>query len=348
VTWTVTDTSGNAATCQQRVIVVRTCGSLSVSALTNQVSCPGEPVTFQITANAIDPLSYVWRFNGQLIAGATTNVLLLPSIASSNAGTYSVVVSSPCVSVTNSATLTVLPPIDANPAGFTNSLPISIYDFATDPYPSVIAPQCVPGTVKKLTVTLTNFSHYFPGDVSLLLVAPNQVGVVLMAGVRGDDNPVFNVSLTFSDAAANFLPDFDPITNGIYKPTDNRGGSPLPVPAPQSGYASKLAAFNGADPNGPWKLYAYDDALGDGGSIGGWSLNFEWQRPLLLVNPRLTTNGVFQADVLAQSGVAYVVERSTNLTLWVPFLTNVFATNVNTFMDAQSPQFPRRFYRAMQ
>jgi len=83
-------------------------------------------------------------------------------------------------------------------------------------------------------------------------------------------------------------------------------------------------------------------------ALGGWTLNLEWRPPLLLLNPRTTTNGAFQADVLGQSGVTYVIERSTNLTSWVPFLTNVPVTNLDSFIDTNTHQFPRRFYRAIQ
>ena len=144
-----------------------------------------------------------------------------------------------------------------------------------------------------------------------------------------------------------FLPDGDPITNGTYKPTDYRPGDSLPSPAPSGPYSPVLSVFRGVDPNGPWKLYAFDDALGDGGGISAWSLNFDWAVAPVLVNPRWT-NGVFQADVLGSPGIPYVIERSTNFTAWLPLLTNVFTTNLNTFADPQSSQLPIRFYRAVQ
>ena len=40
-----------------------------------------------------------------------------------------------------------------------------------------------------------------------------------------------------------------------------------------------LSLFNGLDPNGTWKLYAYDDSFSWGGGelVDGWSLTFETQ-----------------------------------------------------------------------
>jgi hypothetical protein len=197
-------------------------------------------------------------------------------------------------------------------------------------------------------VTLNGFTHFFPGDVSVMVVAPDGTSVKLMADVRGDDNPVFNLVFTFSDDALDYLPDFDPLGNGVYKPSDYRPGSLLPPPAPQTSYSTNLSAFRGLDPNGNWLLYVYDDALGDGGSIASWILNVEWSPPLSLAHPRITATGAFQADVLGQSGTTYIIERSTNLSTWIPFLTNVFPANLDGFIDLEAKQFPRRYYRVVQ
>jgi len=59
-----------------------------------------------VTASGI-ALTYKWLRNGSIIAGRTTNSLTLTNVSAADAGIYSVVVGSPCGSVTNSATLTV-------------------------------------------------------------------------------------------------------------------------------------------------------------------------------------------------------------------------------------------------
>jgi subtilisin-like proprotein convertase family protein len=349
VTWTVHDTSGNTATCQQRVTVVGgACATnLNATALASQTVCPHSLVLFQTTVTTPDPATFQWRFNGQTLVGATSNSLWLANVSPTNSGTYRVEVRTPCRAVTNSATLTVRPLEDANPASYTNYSGITINDFSTTPYPSVIAPQCVPGRVRTVTVTLYNFSHSFPGDVSVLLVGPNQKGVKLLADVRGDNSPVSGVNLTFSDAATAYVPDPNPILSGTYLPTDFRPNDSLPAPAPTGPYSNSFSIFRGADPNGPWHLYAFDDALGDGGSIGAWGLNFSWAVIPVLVNPRMTNNA-FQADVLGTTGVTVVIERSTNLLTWLPITTNVLTASQITFTDPQAALFPTRFYRGVQ
>jgi hypothetical protein len=60
-----------------------------------------------------------------------------------------------------------------------------------------------------------------------------------------------------------------------------------------------------------------------------------------------TTNGQFQLTVVAQSGFAYEVQGSTNLTSWVSLSTNSSATGTFTFIDTSTPAPQRRFYRTL-
>jgi subtilisin-like proprotein convertase family protein len=97
----------------------------------------------------------------------------------------------------------------------------------------------------------------------------------------GDSFNISNVTLTFDDAAADFLPNVGQITSGTYKPT-NYGQLPdiWPPPAPSGPYGSVLAGFLGTDPNGDWSLYVLDDWFLNSGNInGGWCLNVETVPP---------------------------------------------------------------------
>jgi len=86
---------------------------VSATPLTNLVEVAGNSATFSTLASGSGPLSYTWAMNGTNIAGQTTNSLTIPSVAPGDAGIYSVVVSGPCGSVTNSASLTVNVPTTA-------------------------------------------------------------------------------------------------------------------------------------------------------------------------------------------------------------------------------------------
>ena len=72
----------------------------------------GSPATFSVTAGGDGPFTYQWRFNGGNIVGATNATFGYANAFKTNAGLYSVVITSPYGSVTSSnATLTVnLPP----------------------------------------------------------------------------------------------------------------------------------------------------------------------------------------------------------------------------------------------
>jgi hypothetical protein len=54
----------------------------------------------------------------------------------------------------------------------------------------------------------------------------------------------------------------------------------------------------------------------------------------------------FGFNIIGSPGSAVVIDTSTNLTDWVPLLTNTFATNTVSFRDTTPGGFPARFYRA--
>jgi hypothetical protein len=345
----VTDYSSNNSSCLQRVVVVRTCsGVLDLSALNSQATCAGRPVVFEVTASSPEAISYRWLFKGVPLPNQTNRTLILPAPDESQAGTYTLEARTDCALVTRSADLAILPTPTANPLVLTNANLIVIDEFGQAvPYGAAITPQCVPGVVSGLTVTLFGFAHRFPDDVSVVLASPDGRQIKLMGRAGGDNSVLGGVNLTFSDAAANPLPRTDQIVSGTYRPTDYDPGFSLPSPA-DGAYRTNFAAFNGASPNGPWRLYAYDGTQYDGGQIASWSLNLEWRpKTLVLRNPARLANGAFQVEVWGFPGVTTIIERSTNLSTWTPVATNVFATDPGIFTDP-SPLVPRCFYRALQ
>lgn len=155
---------------------------------------------------------------------------------------------------------------------FSNSTPIAINDATVaNPYPSSINVSGVRGSIEKLSVTLNNFSHSFPDDVDVLLVAPDGRSVVLMSDAGGGFNLTGTV-LTFDDSADSGLPDSELIESRTYLPTNFGTNDNFPSPAPQPS-GSALSHLNGSNPNGTWSLHVVDDSGQDAGVIaGGWSL----------------------------------------------------------------------------
>ncbi|HKQ36617.1 MAG TPA: Calx-beta domain-containing protein [Verrucomicrobiae bacterium] len=159
------------------------------------------------------------------------------------------------------------------PGAFLNTKAILLADAAPAmPYPSVINVSGLSGSVSKVTVTLTELSHSFPGDLDILLVSPTGQKAVLMSdsGQGGDLN---SVTLRFDDDATSSLPAAGTITSGSYKPTNIGNDDSFYPPAPIAPYGNSLAVFRGDEPNGPWSLYIMDDEGADSGSLaGGWRL----------------------------------------------------------------------------
>ena len=105
-------------------IICRPPTNIVISGPSNVTVCAGATASFQVTASGCDAYSYVWKRNGSVLTGDTSNSLVVSNVSSADAGVYSVEVSSVCASATNSATLTVngLPAVVSQPAG-TNVCP---------------------------------------------------------------------------------------------------------------------------------------------------------------------------------------------------------------------------------
>jgi len=67
----------------------------------SQAVLAGNPVTFSVVATGVQ--SYQWQFNGANISNATNSTYTILSVALGNAGTYTVIVSNPCGSITSAA-----------------------------------------------------------------------------------------------------------------------------------------------------------------------------------------------------------------------------------------------------
>lgn len=159
-----------------------------------------------------------------------------------------------------------------------------------NPYPSqFFVSGFKRGQITDVNIRLVGYSHGWPDDVGALLVGPTGKRVLAMADTGSSfDTPVSGVHIVLDDEAAAPLPDNAQITTGAYWPTRGTivgpGDAPAPAsfpsPAPAGPYASKLAAFDGTNPNGPWRLFVLDDYSSEGGQIaGGWELTIKARVP---------------------------------------------------------------------
>ena len=171
----------------------------------------------------------------------------------------------------------------ADTGTFSNATSISIPAIGNGfPYPSNIAVTGLNGTVTDVNATLVSFDHPNPPDVEVLLVAPNGQNVVLMGDAGGAVASV-NDTFTLDDSSPFALPQSGGIVSGItYRPMDYEmpGLDPFNVPAPSPPYGLTMANLNGANPNGIWSLYTFDDFVTNSGDFsGGWSLTVTSEAP---------------------------------------------------------------------
>ena len=143
-------------------------------------------------------------------------------------------------------------------------------------YPSAINVSGAGAQLISISVTLSNFSHFYPADVDVLLIGPHGQNVLLMSDV-GTFFPVNGLNFTFSNTAGTSMPSGAMLTSGTFAPTNfdpvgdvDGFAAPAPLVGP---YGSSFASLLGTDPNGTWNLYVMDDVAGnDGVFAGGWSM----------------------------------------------------------------------------
>ena len=208
---------------------------------------------------------------------------------------------------------------------FTNAASISIPNSGqATPYPSSINVSGMPTSITKVTVSLNNYSHTFPDDVDMMLVAPNGTRMVISSDVCGN-SPIANLNIVLDDAAATLMPDAGTCASTTYRPSNVGTADPFPAPASTSvaaenaapaGTATFASRFNGINPNGTWSLYVVDDTTGDAGTIsGGWSITIS--AGFTFTNPAAIT----------------INSTATPPTPATPYPSNITASGIGNFVS---------------
>jgi len=163
------------------------------------------------------------------------------------------------------------------------------------PYPSTIDVVGGPIQVGTLSVTFYDLYHVLPDNLDALLVGPQGQKFVLMGDAGGSFpiDPSAPVTLVFTDAAGQVLPNSAMLTSGSFEPTNWESPvTDFAPPAPPGPYNEPGSAVGGTGPqtltgtfgftngNGTWSLYVRDDGglqepVALTGCIGGgWSIQF--------------------------------------------------------------------------
>jgi hypothetical protein len=142
---------------------------------------------------------------------------------------------------------------------------------------STIAVSGFDTLVADIEVTLVNinFGAASSQDMDILLVGPNGQTAIVMSDAGGN-TATSGATLLLDDQASNHLPSGSALTSGTFQPTNFGTPDTFQLSTgnftPSSG--SALGVFNGSNPNGTWRLHAFDDTgNGSTGFIsGGWRL----------------------------------------------------------------------------
>ena len=149
-------------------------------------------------------------------------------------------------------------------------------------FPSTVEVTGAPTSGFKVTVTINALTHTFAADLDMVLVSPSGTQVMLMSDA-GSGFDFMSTKVTFDDAAVAAIT--EPASgavfpSGSYRPTYVSIGNDTLPGGPSGPYEDALSSFGGADPNGMWQLYVWDDGLSDIGAVGdngagesGWCVN---------------------------------------------------------------------------
>jgi len=200
------------------------------------------------------------------------------------------------------------------------------------PYPSTIAVSGVPGTITNLKVTVTNLTHAFPVDIDMVLFGPTGAHSIIFTDAIGGSGGITNRTYTFQ-VGAPALPTSGFPASGTYGVAGSSyNGSGTPSAVTNTG----LGVFNGTNPNGTWSLYVYDDASGDAGTIGSWSLEITTGAPVTTYSwtPATFLNNAAIANPLASNVTAQTTYTVTATAASGCFSTADVTVNLNTVPTA--------------
>ncbi|MDF3040327.1 MAG: hypothetical protein K0Q71_3033 [Thermomicrobiales bacterium] len=145
------------------------------------------------------------------------------------------------------------------------------------PYGSTVNIDGLDGGIIDVNLILLGVDHQRPEDISVMLQHSGRTAVVMRDA--GGETALRNTNITLDQAAAETLPNNDPILgNRAYQPRDF---DPADPPTPFGGGApgvtdtdprEYLDIFNGVTANGAWTVWIRDDQAPIGGSLDGWQL----------------------------------------------------------------------------
>jgi uncharacterized repeat protein (TIGR01451 family) len=230
------------------------------------VTLPSSPQTYGVLTPGSPAVGRIFTFTAASTNGGTVVATLQLQNGSTNYGNITYTFVMPTVATFWNTNLISIPAQQFIPAP--DSGP-------ANPYPSVVSVSGITNFVQNVTVTLSNLSHTFPHDISMLLVGPGGQKSILMSAAANHSS-VSNATVTFDQSAALALPASGQVVSGSYQPENYNPTNFFPANAPVGPYTANLSRFaglSGTNISGAWSLYAFDNSQGDSGAVAnGWAV----------------------------------------------------------------------------
>lgn len=194
----------------------------------------------------------------------------------------------------------------------------------------------------------TNTSSFTAGNVMLGLmdIFPSLANPASQCYVLYDNVSVLNLSAA-PTVAPNVTTNPQPASTDPGKSASFSVGASGTAPltyqwflngAPVAGATNSTLVVSNAQPSGAGQYYA-QVSNGAGSALSGaatLAISSNWT----MAAPRIVNN-IFQFTLLGLTNQSYIIDFSTNLTVWTPLQTNI----PGLFMDSSSSNYPVRFYR---
>lgn len=313
----------------------------------------GSTVSFSvdIAANATQPVSYQWRYNGSNIFNAVNRVLTLTNVPAASAGLYSVRVANP-VATNFSAEAALF--VNAPPVIITNptnqsitlgsNVTFTVAATGTAPFEYQWRRNGAPisGAISQ-SYTITGVQTNHSGTYDVLV--GNSFSSVFSSGATLTVLPPFslspqptNVSVTVGGSAA-----FTVGAVGLGTFTGPFSYQWLLNGSPIAGATNTTLSLTGV---GLGSSGGYTCLVNSPlGSLTSSNALLTVFNPFTVGSAAFQLGGLFQLTASGDNGRSYRLESSTNLINWTPVVTNVVAGGSATFTDSTASGKVLRFYR---
>ena len=314
----------------------------------SQTAVSGTNVVLTVAAAGVAPLSYQWQFNGTALAGATNTSLTLTNVQSTNSGNYQAVVSNPAGSVSSTvAVLTVLvpPAITVQPTnqtvlvGSTVNFDVAASGSAPLSYQWQWNGTNLDGAVSQ-TLSLTNVQPAQAGGYGVVVNNAGGSATSAVAVLTVLVPPAITVQPTNQTVLVGSTVDFGAAASGS-APLNYQwqwNGTNL------DGAVSQTLSLTNVQPA---QAGGYGVMVSNaGGSATSAVAVLTVADPPVLLKSRTTAGGAFTFTIAGTTGLAYLVEVTTNLVEWSPLSSVSNETGQADFIDSTSSNSVSRFYRA--